>query len=507
MPSLAVSPRNIPLARLGAGEDVAALLGLAIVALTAIQQATLGINPDTSWLITVSERVLAGDRLYVDVFELNPPASVLLTMPALALSTLLPFRPEALLVAMVIALAIGSTRLFLRALHRAGLLTAEAAPWLRLATLFSLLLLVGFNFAQREHVALIACLPWLGLMAVRASGAVPDRSLLLLAGLGAGLTAAIKPHFLLVLLLPLAAAAWRRRSPACLIAPETVVLGLVLLAYLLGTFAFTPEFWTVAVPLVSDGYLQHRQPLFELLTSVPALLSLTALGAAATIGGRSLVRGPVLMPLLGALAFEAAVLVQAKGFSNHQYPVLALGLVALGLALAAKAERGREARIGLLLWLVLAGGGALAASRMYLYPEVAALIRQQAPPRPTMIMAGSNLTVAHPLTRWVDGRWVGTRASLWASYAARELLAGDPPEPRRTKLRAQLTEDRRLFLADVARERPDVILVWEQEGPLGMEPGTDLVAALGPYRLAGSAQGVKVLVRSGSAEARRAPSG
>src|SRR5713101_5631390 len=41
---------------------------------------------DVSWLITLSEKVLDGTRLYVDLIEVNPPASVLLYLPAVALA-------------------------------------------------------------------------------------------------------------------------------------------------------------------------------------------------------------------------------------------------------------------------------------------------------------------------------------------------------------------------------------------------------------------------------------
>ena len=500
MPSLVVHPTGTaPLAsRATLGHTRVASLAccLAIIAAAIVQQSTIGINPDTSWLITVSERVLAGDRLYVDVFELNPPASVLTIMPAVLLAALFQLRPEAVVVGGMIALAIGSALLFVRLLRGADLLGKNEAPWVMVATLFALLLLPGMNFAQREHIALVVCLPWLALMAVRAGGGGASRGMLVLAGLGVGVTAMVKPHFLLVIALPLLVLAWRRRSLRPIFGLETMICAAVVATYVASTFVLTPEFWTIAVPLVSEGYLQQRQPLFQTLTMVPALLSFSAIGTAAAIEGRALPRRATLMLLLGAAAFEAAVLVQGKGFWNHQYPVLALGLIALAMALTRRNAPVGERRIGLLLGLVVAGAASVLTGRMHLYPEVAALIRSHAPQRPTMIMAGSNLTVAHPLTRWVDGRWVGTRGSMWASSAARELLAGSPDPSQRIRLEAQVAEDRRLWLADVAKGLPDVILVWEREGLQWVGPGPDLAAALRPYRKAGSAQGVTVLVRT-----------
>lgn len=36
------------------------------------------LNPDTSWLIYLNERMFSGEKLYVDVWESNPPLSVIL---------------------------------------------------------------------------------------------------------------------------------------------------------------------------------------------------------------------------------------------------------------------------------------------------------------------------------------------------------------------------------------------------------------------------------------------
>ena len=46
---------------------LAAAIGLRLVVVA---------NTDVSWLITLSEKVLDGQRLYADLVELNPPASV-----------------------------------------------------------------------------------------------------------------------------------------------------------------------------------------------------------------------------------------------------------------------------------------------------------------------------------------------------------------------------------------------------------------------------------------------
>src|SRR5262249_18542521 len=52
-------------------------------------------TPDVSWLITVCERILNGERAYVDFFATTPPVAMLLYMPGVLLSRLTGITPEA----------------------------------------------------------------------------------------------------------------------------------------------------------------------------------------------------------------------------------------------------------------------------------------------------------------------------------------------------------------------------------------------------------------------------
>ena len=47
----------------------------AIVLASIALQIHLGVNPDTSWNITLAEKVLDGERPNIDFFEINPPMS------------------------------------------------------------------------------------------------------------------------------------------------------------------------------------------------------------------------------------------------------------------------------------------------------------------------------------------------------------------------------------------------------------------------------------------------
>lgn len=467
----------------------------AILLAAVVQQSLLGLNPDTSWLITVSERVLGGDRLYLDIQELNPPASVALYLPWVALAEALGLKAEPLVAAATFALGGLAFLLAGGILRHSALLARRDGEVLLVAAAWASFLLVGNSFAQREHIALLTLLPWLALMAARAEQRAVPLWLALLAGAGAGITMVIKPPFLLAVGLPLLAAAARRRSPSVLLGVDCWTGATLLGLYAAGVVLFTPAFFSVALPLAGDGYFAVRHSLDYLLISLPVLLAAMAAATALMLVRRNEHGGPAGLLLLAALGFAAAMLVQGKGFSNHHYPALALALVALALA-AVRQPGGRERRLGLLILVALGLSGAWGATHMRLYRDVVPIIRAHAPERPKVIVAATNLVIGHPLTRWVDGHWVGTRASLWVTGTAAALLAGTDNPAHRARLRAKIDEDRRLWIEDVRRHRPDVVLVDLRHGGGWIRANSDVAAVLRPYRAAGSAQNILVLVRA-----------
>src|SRR3954452_11397596 len=44
------------------------------------------LNSDSAWLLYVARRVVQGDRLYIDLIEINPPLIVWLQIPVVALA-------------------------------------------------------------------------------------------------------------------------------------------------------------------------------------------------------------------------------------------------------------------------------------------------------------------------------------------------------------------------------------------------------------------------------------
>ena len=176
----------------------------AITVFSFFYQQRWGSITDTSWLITVCERVLAGENLYVDIFETNPPFSVWLYMPPVALAGFLGVAPEILVHAWTYLAAMVGLGFAGVIVRRARF--PEETALLALSPVFYALLVImpGNAFSQREHIAMALFLPLLALTACRARGKASDPSvgMAVLAGLCGSVLVLVKPYYALMVLPP-----------------------------------------------------------------------------------------------------------------------------------------------------------------------------------------------------------------------------------------------------------------------------------------------------------------
>jgi hypothetical protein len=448
---------------------------------TAIQSLWLPIDADVSWLITVAERVLGGDRLYIDIVEVNPPASVWLYVPLVWAAQLLDLRPEAVVVAAFILAAFGSVAATVRLASRLG--DAPPTAFLAGGLAFVTLVLPMALFGQREHAALLLAIPAVAALALVAHSRPLGRTALFASGFAAGLVIVIKPHFLLAILVPAIWAAYRRGSLSPLL-PGIVAATLAVCAYGAAIFVFARAYldW---VPVIAATYGAIRAPLWTVIVG-PALYPVICLGLVA------LLRSPRIPPLsvawaLAALGFLLAAFIQGKNYPNHWLPQAGLALAAALPVLAVPGiARARVACVAVGLTVV-------ALCEMYYWairpdPAVAAAIERVAPAAPKIIALSPQLTTGHPVTRNVGGKWVGSRAGQFTASGAR--VAG---LDSKTAFRAY-REDMKAFATDVGRSRPDVILVHPKTRKWLMSDPA-IAAAMRAYDFASAAGETEIWLR------------
>ena len=294
--------------------------------------------PDVSGQFWIAHMMRGGVRLYVDFIEMNPPLWFWLAVPIDWAAEVSGVRYEVIaIVGMALALAAA-----VRAIER--LLPFEPAQKaLFLCYVVAAVMIIPARyFEQREHIALIAALPYFILAAARRQGRSIDTRPAALIGLFAGIGLSLKPHFLagpILIELWLLAALRRDWRP---LRAETLALAAAVLTYLASIAIFTPAYLTHILPELVGPYQSIGPTLGDILRSFNPALWLVMLAAFIPLR-RALIDGaaPVATALLiGGAGFAAAWLLQHKGWMYQGLP--ATGCVAM--AFAALAIESRAAR-------------------------------------------------------------------------------------------------------------------------------------------------------------------
>lgn len=341
----------------GRGDPRPVVMGWTGAALLAAALALLGQwrmlpTADVSWLLYAAGRVLDGARIGRDVIDVNFPLVILDKLPAVAAARALGLDPWHAWLIGLIVLLVGSLLLASRV---PGSWFARPAHGVWAAAV--LVAAPRSDFGQREHVTLLAALPYLVLAGARLERSRVPVPLALLIGLVATGGLALKPFFVVV---PLAVALlhWRRgRSPMEVASfPEHLVIGVGI-----------PLIWALQL-VVAPHWLEAARwywPLYSRYGGGLAIqLGVLASGLASlTIAGVLLWRWRARGHLdaegealgAGALAFFVCIVLQARSLSYHFVPVVSLvALIGLRWLSSARARLlAPSALVGMLLATVV----------------------------------------------------------------------------------------------------------------------------------------------------------
>jgi hypothetical protein len=397
---------------------------LLAAALALVAQWRMLPTADVSWLLHAAGRVLDGARIGRDLIDVNFPLVILDKLPAVAAARALGIDPWHGWIACLVLL-----------LAAALLLAAQvpgswfAAPTHVLLAAFALLAAPQADFGQREHVAVIAVLPYLLLAGARIDGRAPSSGHALAAGALAVPGLALKPFFVLVPLV-VALLEWRRGvAPARLVRlPEHRVVGIGIPVLWFAQFAAAPG-WLEAArwywPLYSRYGGGAAVQLGVLVTGVATLVAVVMLAFVVRRRWRQHYpdgEGEAL--LAGALGFFACIVLQARSLSYHFVPVVAL-LVILGVRWLTIRARPRlpEVLVAALLMTVLlpapldgmrslGGAGLQRRQEDPNLPGLQAALRRGAPARRVAVLS-SNPASVFPLVPSLGAESTWRQISLW----------------------------------------------------------------------------------------------
>lgn len=315
----------------------AALLPAALALLVVLSPP---LNHDVAALLAFTERWLAGETLYTQLIDVNPPLIFLLNAIPAAIARVTPLDGVAALQLSLVLLMLLCWRLTarLRADRAEG--AVEAAAVSALVPLAAVI--AGYDVGQREWIMGLVAIPYAALAARRIEGPRVRLPLALAVAVLAAIGFALKPHFLvvpvLVEFLVLVRVGWRQG----LTDPVPWTIGAFFVGYAASIPVFFPQFFGFAVPLAWGNYLDlsvftvWNVVLAEVLGPLLLLLLVTLVVALPPRSG-ALAQA---LALAAAGAFLAAW-VQRKGWTYHGAPVLMLA----PLALAAAAGRWLDAAL------------------------------------------------------------------------------------------------------------------------------------------------------------------
>lgn len=462
----------------------------------------LAANNDVSWLLTAGEHVLAGDKLYAGVIETNPPIAVLAYIPAIVIAHAIGMSPEIVTDALVfigIAVSLGITALILR---RSAALKKLHNPVLLVLAFAVLTVMPMLQFGQREHIALVGCLPVLAVLLRRAQDETPERWALVIAGLGAGVTLAFKPHFAFGIFCAVAAIAMMRRSWRPFSAPENLIAGVLFVVYVMGIAVFFPEYFTAVTPLVRAVYVPVGMPFSRLIVSLGVLCWVSLLLFTVTLQRQRFNRS-VLVLAAASVGFALAFFLQHKGWAYQSYPMLALAFMALGAAIVLHPfESGRVAGLGAVSALVLIFGNSLGwfmngCDAGGLQPHLAPLAN-----KPAILAITGEPGIGHPAVRALNGTWVSREASLWITAHVNYMKTHGGIAPgQEDRLRDYVARERAWLIEDIKQHPPTIVLVDNLTGQWGawLRADTELSDLLKSYKKVDSFDRIDVLTRTEAA--------
>lgn len=417
-------------------------------------------NHDVAWVLWGTRRMIEGATWGRDIIEPNPPLAWYLSMPSTWLATKLGLPIAATFQTTVAAAALASILAFDKLLRDGANSAGYPSRLPTLIAAVTLLILPYRDFGQREHLTLIATLPYLALVTRRCRGGTVPPAAALAIGLVAGLGLALKPYFLAVPALVEASAMLLTRRWLFPLRAETLAIGGVILAYAAFLLQVERSYVDTVVPLAQGIYWSFNVPWPNVVLPIlPPLLATAAMVAAAR-GGTAPLPAIIAAAVVG---FAVACLAQQKGYSYHQFPVWA-GAALVAAATASATEGVRRAIAHALLAILLLVGALHTASwwrENRADGSRAAETRRIVEAIDLHAAGGRFLAVAvhpypaFPAALYVDAGWSSRTNSQWFLPAVAQLRdgGGDPAALAFAERHA-----RAFILHDLSQD-PDLVVI------------------------------------------------
>lgn len=303
----------------------------------------LQISPDQSMFVAIGELLLQGKRLYVDVFDVNPPLAFYVHMLPAVVSRLFAIPAPQAFGFSIIACWLYSVGFSLWLLWRQAK-DKEAFLFVPLVVSFSCLTLwlsQMDEFGQREHIFLLLFFPFFIVRWLRWNGNATSPKAAIVAGSLAAVGLFFKQYYLgaavvLELLWFMEKPRWRN-----LVAPETIACAVLGALYACCILAMPRDmkdgYFSFMVPIFAAGYSEYGTSIMFQFVGWAQMWNdrIYLLIIACALGMAMMRYSTLIMPLLAFSLFGlASYLLQGQPWLNHALPFVAGSYMLLGVEVA-----------------------------------------------------------------------------------------------------------------------------------------------------------------------------
>lgn len=281
------------------------------------------LNHDVAGVFSFAQRWLAGERLYIDIIDVNPPLIFILNLAPAWFAHATGLDPVRALQGFILAFGLLAGWLALRVRG-----PVEGCTGAYIAALPALFLLgPGYDFGQREALMAVAALPYLLASARRMAGERVRHPIAI--GLLAGIGFALKPHFLAIPALVEVFVARHQRDARDPLRWAMLAVGG---AYAIAVLLVFPAYLAEIVPMALETYVDLGGGFVGLLAQPRLVTILVLLHLAAVRGWRAGREAQVFV--LAAAGAAVSALIQHKGWSYHLIPIELFTFALIGLLVA-----------------------------------------------------------------------------------------------------------------------------------------------------------------------------
>lgn len=312
------------------------LLPLFILCLfTFIFQSHIYLHKDTAMVTHNAAVFMLHDQTYAKpIFDSNPPLIFYVSMPPIFLAKLIDVNLLDLLRLYIICMAIASISLshyFFKKLFKTNNTLIYIMSF---SYAFVLLVLPIDNIGQREHFLIILSTPYFFLAACRLENIPIKNWLAILIGIMAAIGFALKPFFLITLMLIELIFIVRKKNIWGWVRIESLTAVLFILSYGLSVIVLCPDFFHIVLPSFMPMYDAVRKPLSQLTLHPFFLLCCGALILPIAMKGQTKYLSLMTIFSVAIVGYLISFLIPGALWKYHLFPAEAISFLACTLGLA-----------------------------------------------------------------------------------------------------------------------------------------------------------------------------